>query len=74
MLTMKSGLIDIIGAHEKGLSDFEDVGMKFISENISDFSWAVYKNNCLDLFDRRPDLSSLLLRVTMELVNHITDL
>lgn len=74
MLTMKNVLIDIIGAHKKGLSDFEDVGMKFISQDISDFSWAVWKHKCLVEFEGHPDLLGLLLQVTTKLLDYITDL
>ena len=72
MLTTKHVLDDLIDAHKKGLSDFEDLGIKFIRDNIPSFSWVLWKDKRPDLSS--PDLSSLLFRVTIALVDYITDL
>ena len=62
---------DLIEAHKKGLSEFEDAAIEFIEDNASCFcneEWGRREEESLREFEGDPDLAGLLLRVTRSLV------
>jgi hypothetical protein len=71
MLAVRYVIGDLIEAHKKGLSDFEDAAIQFIEDNARCFcndQWLRMEDESLCEFEDAPDLAKLLLRVTRTLV------
>ena len=71
MLAVRSVIGDLIEAHKKGLSEFEDAAIEFIEDNARCFcneEWDRRQEESLCEFEDYPDLMVLLLRVTRTLV------
>lgn len=71
MLDVRHVIVDLIEAHKKGLSEFEDAAIEFIEENarcFCDEEWDRREEESLREFEGDPDLAGLLLRVTRSLV------
>lgn len=73
ILAVRYVIGDLIEAHKKGLSEFEDAAIEFIEDNASCFcneEWDHRGEESLREFEDNPDLLGLLLRVTRVLVCH----
>lgn len=73
ILAVRYVIGDLIEAHKKGLSEFEDAAIEFIEDNASCFcneEWNRREEESLREFEDDPDLLGLLLRVTRVLVCH----
>ena len=70
-LAVRSVIGDLIEAHKKGLSEFEEAAIEFIEDNARCFcndQWNRMEDESLCEFEDAPDLAKLLLRVTRTLV------